>query len=69
MISQTAEYALPAIVYFAENSGIGQTTDQIAKATQIPAAYLSKVLQQLSRAQIVQSQRGLGGGFSLRICS
>jgi Rrf2 family protein len=66
MISQTAEYALRAVVYLAEISDGGQTTEQIAKATQIPTAYLSKVLQQLSRASIVQSQRGLGGGFTLK---
>jgi len=67
MISQTAEYALRAIVFLAENPESGQTTEQIAKATQIPAPYLSKVLQLLARASLVQSQRGLGGGFSLKI--
>lgn len=65
MISQTAEYALRAVVYLAENTGPGQTTGQISQATQIPGAYLSKVLQQLAKASVVQSQRGLGGGFSL----
>ncbi|MCW5821393.1 MAG: Rrf2 family transcriptional regulator [Cyanobacteria bacterium TGS_CYA1] len=67
MISQTAEYALRAVVFLAEMGGKGVTTEQIAQPTQIPAAYLSKVLQQLSRVGIVQSQRGLGGGFSLKI--
>jgi Rrf2 family protein len=43
----------------------GRTTDQIAEATRVPRAYLSKVLQSLTRAQIVHSQRGLGGGMSL----
>jgi Rrf2 family protein len=66
MISQTAEYALRAVVYLAENLEGGQTTEQIAKATQIPSAYLSKVLQSLGRTSIVQSQRGLGGGFVLK---
>lgn len=66
MISQTAEYALRAVVFLAENAESGQTTEQIAKATKISAPYLSKVLQQLSRAHIVQSQRGLRGGFTLR---
>lgn len=66
MISQTAEYALRAVVYLAETRGGGQTTEQIARMTQIPPAYLSKVLQQLSRASVVQSQRGLGGGFTLK---
>ena len=66
MISQTAEYALRAVVFLSEAKDGGKTTEQISKATQIPNAYLSKVLQQLSRASIVQSQRGLGGGFTLK---
>lgn len=65
MISQTAEYALRAIVYLAMNSGNAFTTQQISLQTKVPAAYLSKVLQSLVRAQLVQSQRGLGGGFVL----
>ncbi len=65
MISQTAEYALRAIVYLAMNSGNAFTTQQIAITTKVPAAYLSKILQSLVRAQLVHSQRGLGGGFVL----
>lgn len=65
MISQTAEYALRAIVYLAMNSGNAFTTQQIAQTTKVPAAYLSKILQSLVRAQLVRSQRGLGGGFVL----
>lgn len=65
MISKTVEYALRAVVHLAEAKE-GRTTEQIAEATQIPVAYLSKVLQQLSRNTIVQSQRGLGGGFTLK---
>lgn len=42
-----------------------RTTDQIALATKVPKAYLSKVLQSLSRAGLVRSQRGIGGGMSL----
>ncbi|HNB21812.1 MAG: Rrf2 family transcriptional regulator [Candidatus Obscuribacterales bacterium] len=68
MISQTAEYALRAAVFLAENTG-GQTTEQISQATKIPNAYLAKVLQLLSRSSIVQSQRGLGGGFTLKIAA
>lgn len=64
MISQTAEYALRAIVYLADQAG-PRTTLQIAEATMIPASYLAKVMQSLSRAGLVKSQRGLNGGFSL----
>lgn len=31
----------------------------------MPVGYLSKVLQQLTRAGIITSQRGIGGGFKL----
>jgi len=64
MISQTAEYALRAIVHLAA-SGESCTTQQIAQDTQAPASYLSKVLQSLTRAELVRAQRGLGGGFQL----
>jgi Rrf2 family protein len=65
MISQTAEYALRAVVYLARNAGIPRTTRQIAEATHVPEGYLSKVLQSLGRSGLVVSQRGLGGGSVL----
>ncbi len=65
MLSQTAEYALRAAVYLAEVDPEPRTARQIAEAIQVPPGYLSKVLQALSRAGLVQSQRGLGGGFRL----
>lgn len=64
MISQTAEYALRAAVCLAGRKE-ALTTQQIAAATRVPAGYLSKVLQALGRAGVVDSQRGLHGGFTL----
>ena len=65
MFSQTVEYALRAVVHLASRAPAARTTDQIAQATLVPRAYLSKVLQSLIKAGLVQSQRGLGGGMSL----
>lgn len=65
MISQTAEYALRAVVCLADHAGKPLVTPQIAKMTHVPAGYLSKVLQMLGRAEVVRSQRGLHGGFLL----
>jgi Rrf2 family protein len=65
MISQTAEYALRAVVYLAAQPAESRTVQQIAEATRVRAAYLSKVMQGLSRAGLVHSQRGLHGGFTL----
>ncbi len=65
MFSQTVEYALRAVVHLADHAPEPRTTDQIAAATLVPKAYLSKVIQGLARAKIVQSKRGIGGGVSL----
>lgn len=65
MFSQTVEYALRAVVHLAAEAPAPRTTDQIAVATRVPKAYLSKVLQGLSRAGVVHSQRGIGGGMTL----
>ena len=65
MFSQTTEYALRAAVWLAENEGHPQTTQEIAGATRVPAAYLSKCLQALGRAGLVHGARGAGGGFEL----
>ena len=65
MLSQTVEYALRAVLYLAGQAPSARTTDQIAEATRVPKAYLSKVLQGLVRAGVVHSQRGIGGGMAL----
>jgi Rrf2 family protein len=65
MFSQTVEYALRAAVYLADQSPHPRTTEQIAAITKVPQAYLAKVMQSLSRAGLVHSQRGVHGGFLL----
>jgi Rrf2 family protein len=65
MFSQTVEYALRAVAYLADQAPEARTTEQIAQVTRVPQAYLSKVIQSLSRAGIVRSQRGVKGGVSL----
>jgi Rrf2 family protein len=65
MFSQTVEYALRAMVCLASPQGRPQTNRRIAKITKVPAAYLSKVLQNLRDARLVDAQRGVQGGFLL----
>lgn len=69
IVSQTTEYALRAIVCLAQHAqdekGQVLTSPFIAEQTKVPAGYLVKVLQNMSRAGLVQSQRGIGGGFRL----
>src|SRR3954454_18535511 len=65
MISQTAEYALRAVVALGSTPDVPMTTRQMAAQTSVPEGYLSKVLQGLGRAGLVEARRGLGGGFLL----
>lgn len=65
MISQTAEYALRAVMVLGSSLGQPLTSHQLAERTRVPPDYLSKVLQALGRAGFVESSRGLGGGYTL----
>jgi Rrf2 family transcriptional regulator, nitric oxide-sensitive transcriptional repressor len=65
MISRTAEYALRAMTFLAQGAPAARTVREIHKATRVPEGYLSKVMQALTRAGLVRSQRGLHGGFTL----
>lgn len=65
MISLTAEYALRVVVYLATLKDQPATTKQIAAVTRVPEGYLSKILQSLARAGLLESQRGLHGGSTL----
>ena len=65
MISQTAEYALRAVVWLAIEPETPVGTPRIARATKVPPGYLSRVLQSLARAGLVTSNPGRSGGFRL----
>lgn len=65
MISPTAEYALRAMVALAQASPEAVITPALAETTRVPPGYLPKVLQTLRKARLVESKRGLGGGFTL----
>lgn len=65
MFSNTAEYALRAVVYLATVPDRRVSSQAIAQAIKVPAQYIAKVLKDLARAGIVDSQRGPSGGFLL----
>ncbi len=66
MISKTGIHAIRAMTTLAElpeRTYVG--AGSIAKAINAPSNYLGKLLQQLARVGLVESQKGLGGGFRL----
>ncbi len=66
LLSQTAEYALRAMAWLATApKGKPVRAADLSRATGIPTHYLSKVLRRLVLADLLESQKGQGGGFSL----
>lgn len=63
-LSSEGRYALRALVYLA---GVGErvTADRISVEAQVPRRLLARILARLSRAGLVRSVEGRGGGSSL----
>lgn len=65
MLSRSGIHAVRALVELSRDPSHYCGAQTIAAATGAPRNYLGKLLQQLSRRGIVESQKGLGGGFRL----
>lgn len=66
MLSTTSEYALRALACLAaQPPGTALLGRDLAKAAEIPANYLSKILLTLRNAELVDTTRGSGGGYRL----
>ena len=66
MLSQSGIHAIRAIVALAEVPEAEYCgVPEIARSTGSPRHYLGKILLQLSRHGLVESRKGLGGGFRL----
>ena len=65
-LTRKADYAIRSMIYLA---GLPEDRvaliGEIAEATQVPPAFLAKILQRFVKAGIVISARGVSGGFSL----
>jgi Rrf2 family protein len=65
MVSRTGKYALRILGYLADHPDKRVQGKEIAAETSIPANYSSKILNQLRKRGLIQSQKGWGGGFLL----
>ena len=67
MFSKTCEYALRAMLFVGQKSRDGNRTGirEIAEGIDSPEYFIAKVLQELSRKRLIQSQKGPAGGFYL----
>ncbi|MCP4007711.1 MAG: Rrf2 family transcriptional regulator [bacterium] len=66
VLSQTAEYALRAAAWLAANPDETPVRARdLSNETGIPAPYLAKILRRLVVAGVLESYKGVGGGFEL----
>ena len=67
MLSKASKYALRSLIYICQQAKKGErvTLQEVANSIHSPAAFTSKILQKLVAADIIQSSRGGGGGFTL----
>lgn len=65
--SKTCEYAIRSLSYFVgRDKGTWVTVETISDETGVPGAYVAKIFQCLVQKNILESQRGARGGYSLR---
>jgi Rrf2 family protein len=68
LYSRSVEYAIRSFVHLARiPDGQFAMARQIAEEEQIPAHFLAKILQELTRKGLLRSNKGPSGGFSLRV--
>ena len=67
MFSKTCEYGIRATIFIATQSYQGSRVGlkDIAKKIDSPEAFTAKILQILVKNNIVQSTKGVGGGFEI----
>ena len=65
MLSMKAKYALKALIHMAQSESPTLPSKAIAEAQEIPQKFLDNILQELRQNGIVDSKRGIFGGYFL----
>jgi Rrf2 family protein len=65
-VSKKTDYALVALAYLAERAGSTASAREIAGTSEMPLALLMNILKTLQHYKVVESTRGVKGGYRLR---
>jgi Rrf2 family protein len=65
MFSKSCEYAIRSIIIICQNSSNGSRTNvkEISAKADAPEQYIAKLLQILTKQNLIKSAKGPGGGF------
>lgn len=70
MISKQCKHAIKALLCISEHTKSNDTfleSSKIAEGEQIPKKFLEAILAQLSKHKLVQSKKGINGGYKLLV--
>lgn len=69
MFSKACEYGVRAVIYIAQKSLSNERASlkDIAREVDSPEAFTAKILQQLAKANLINSVKGPNGGFQISI--
>lgn len=65
LITRDTDYAVRALCYIAGKNGAMVCSNELVKKLKMPRPFLRKILQRLTREDILVSYKGKNGGFSL----
>jgi Rrf2 family protein len=67
LITRHSDYAIGALLYLAKNKKRVVCVKELVKELWIPQAFLRRLLQVLGQKNILESYKGKGGGFRLKV--
>lgn len=64
-ITREADYAVRCVLFLSQEAGRTVSANEISESMTVPRSFLAKILQRLSKNNIVRSTQGIAGGFKL----
>ena len=65
LVTRETDYAVRCILYLAQDSVQIANVTEVSRKVHIPKTFLAKIFQRLVKAGLVESIRGMNGGFPL----
>ena len=65
LVTREMDYAVRCILYLAQDEDHISNVTEVSRKMHIPKTFLAKIFQRLAKAGLVESVRGMNGGFRL----
>jgi Rrf2 family transcriptional regulator, iron-sulfur cluster assembly transcription factor len=65
LVTRKTDYAVRCVLYLAGDEERVSNVTEVSKAVHVPKSFLAKIFQKLTKAGLVESIRGMNGGFRL----